>query len=395
MLVDRLDREGGNAYGVFGASGIHFIHAPEATSLTGGSFCDTELRQQKRLLVVAKRVDLRKYSDNSDADLKLRREDEFLRSLPEPAKRLFAVHAGSTSGEGYYEYSTEFVHGYTASEDLFHGVASVDYTLGALESLFGNLTQQLYSFSHTSGTWSCQEPDVLSRAIRRFETIRTSTDPVAIGWPELLAEDLIYVNGTLLSGWRNLESWLLKSEKVRHVLKTPKRELCHGDLILDDIVSLPQSRQQVLIDPNGDATSRLYDVSKIYLSTLSFYEIFKYDRFACWRDATGIWLQLPDEPVVGSIGEIGLGLPDRLRKAGLWSRELAEPDGGALLLLNGLQNAALPMFHLLKHRAPARALAFFVVALIRLNQARAVLESGNSIPPETAIEGSSLRAVLR
>lgn len=392
--VIHLDRDRGNAYAILEENGIVVLDAKPGAQLAGGSYCDTSLRQIGRELCVAKRIGLRSTRGFQDADLKLRREEEFVRQLPRQAKDIFVSYISTSEDEEHFEYVTGFEQGYSLGEKLFHGTLNYKSVLLKLEELFGMLRERLYGTPHRKGDWSCQEPNILGRVTRRLALIASSEDPAARHWPRLLNADELVINGRAYDGWPKLKAWLMASELDNLARVSGPAELCHGDLILDDMVYTGEDRTLRLVDPNGDSASRVYDVGKIYLSTLSFYEHFKYNQFRFSHKKLELEIELADAATMGVIEEIGLNLPSHLRRAKMWSAERPEPSGGTLLLLNGLHNAALPMFHLLHHHAADRALAFFAIGLIRLNQARTILSSRVTWSPERVLEAHSLKKAL-
>lgn len=393
-VIYNLDVNGGNGYSTLEDHGIVVLDAGFEAQLTGGSYCHTKLFQSGKYIHVSKHISFNQATSFQDADLKLRREDEFFRLLPQGARGLFSEYVNSSESDTHFQYVTKFEHGYTLSELLFQQRMTVSSALARLDNMYKCLVMEVYGTPHRLGRWSCQEPDVLSRAIRRLGIIRRSDDPIAATLSNMISEEEVWINGKTFDGWPRLRKWLLNNEAIKVVLHPTAPEMCHGDLILDDVIATEGGRVLRLVDPNGDATSRLYDVGKTYLSTLSFYEAFKYDLFECKSEGNHIQLSILNNPAIQLIEQIGYELPAFLRRAELWTEQCPEPEGGLILMLNGLYNIALPMFHLIHHRRPDRALAFFTLGIIRLNQARAALNSGFVCTVEDVIESNTLRGLL-
>jgi hypothetical protein len=186
---------------------------------------------------------------------------------------------------------------------------------------------------------------------------------------ELMRAPSVRVNGRLCGGLEGLSRKLASIGIARH-LSFGAPETAHGDLILDDVVASGAGVR--LVDPNGDTSTRLYDVGKVCLSVLSAYEFMKYDRFSIEvrpGPTPDVQLTVGDRDVLTAFAGLATRVPGILRETGVLEPGGPALTGTGLLLLNALQNLALPMFHLLRHGAEGRAAAFYAIGLLRLEQA--------------------------
>jgi hypothetical protein len=368
------------AYARLQEAGIVIAGTATSPFLAGGSYCLTELKQEGDRLNVRKSIAIDEEGGFIDSDLKFLREAEVLTSLPDSARGLFPLVTSTGIADGRCYYNSEFFFGYTLGELILQGRISANRVIALLSSLFDNLTVGLYNHHKQSTALSCQEASIQDRVVRRLAFMEHSEDPIALPWKKLLSADPVVINGIEFLGWPSLRHWLLTSNsRIAAALANGPPEWCHGDLIFDDILVSADQESLQLLDPNGDACSRLYDIGKILLSSWSFYEMLKYDQFSCAYDGDDIELHILRDPAVEIIKLVHDALALIWVRAGLWNSSYVEPSGGACLLRNGLHNLGLPMFHLMHHRAIARAIAFFAIGVIRLNQARSALTSEQTL----------------
>jgi hypothetical protein len=389
--------EGGNAYQLLQEIGVLLVEGDTATPvLSGGSYCRTELRQEYSDLRVRKSVAAAKEHSYADVDLKFLREQEMLSSLPASALELFPKILRSGCSDGRYFYEQNFFFGYSLGEMVLQDRLNATALIEWLRRLFGSLLDHVYGLEAIRGDRSCQEESIQDRVIRRFDLMSRASDDVGLAWRHLLEQDTLVVNGVELEGWPSLARWLATNTVVARSLHNGPPELCHGDLIFDDILILPSEQRFLLIDPNGDAMSRHYDAAKTMLSTWSLYELFKFDRFRCEVRGKSITIRLAPEHkgAIHVLEAANCALPGIWKSLGLWDTQYLEPAGGAALLRNGLHNLGLPMFHLMHHRNSARATAFLAIGILRLNQARRALEDYPSASLEEVTNSFLLSRLL-
>ena len=141
-------------------------------------------------------------------------------------------------------------------------------------------------------------------------------------------------------------------------------------MILEDILLQPYSAEFKLIDPNGRSHSRYYDLAKTFLSLATKYELFYFERFSLEyddRDQTDIHIVFDDPEMAASYEEMCENFWGFLeRHAPQFFK--GEPEWkDRLMLLNGLQNLAIVMFHLIRHNREDRAIAFLLMGIKQLN----------------------------
>jgi|GEM_PF-6907771 len=375
-----------NIYKDFEAQGIYFLDSNGLAVLDGGSFCSTRLEYYKKEIVVDKSIPLARKEESIDAVQKFRREIEYVEELPDEVKRWFPPAVDYCEDNGILHYRNRFIPAYTLSERIIHKSLNDYQVVSGLENILSSLATELYCCEHISGRWACQESTVYERIKRRFIMIENSQDNITQIWRDLINSETIEINNKQYKGWPILSEWLETENPLGSILM--KKEKCHGDLIFDDIL-FASNAKYYLIDPNGDAASRFYDLGKLSISLLSGYELLKYNRFSLnYTDTTSnmsprIELQISEQEM-----EMFFSIASYLPKILKTSEFCKDIDslGIPLLILNGIHNASLPFFHLIQHRNQERALAFFAFAVIRLNSALRLYEKKGKISISEAIE---------
>lgn len=374
----RLQRDGGNGYSALESVGAVLIAPSRDATLTGGSYATSTMVQLSGRVAVRKAISRSIMAERVDAQSRLAREIEWLQALPLDARQLFPRVIGVEESPGSIGYLSEFVPGYTLSERLFHGSISVkeagEVILTALRGLRRHLYgRRLEDTAHTATEWSYVE-----RIRRRARAIERSPASAGSDLRRLLRAREVEVNGVRCPGMDELLDGISRSEVLK-VFEPQTPEYAHGDLILDDIVIGPGGKPR-LLDPNGHTHTRLYDVGKLCLSLLTLYEFFKYDYFNCRVSSEAGTLTVRVRPrehrALERYAQLAAQLPEILRASNVLEVNSPRLTGVGLLLLNGLQNLALPMFHLLHHGAEQRAVAFQAIGMLRLTQADAMLANG-------------------
>lgn len=389
--VLRLLDQGGNGYQTFEQAHFHLISPGKYGELVGGSCSSLTLACTKEEPIIRKvsrsspyTVALRPFNERS----LIRREGAYLRKLSHIAPHLFPPVINSLNDEAGCGYVTPFLRGYTFSERLFHGTLTAGSAVEILTQLFVDLCRDVYSRKR-SRLGSTLIQLCLSRVLAR----RAALDrlPHAVGRVLRMAFSAphLAINGVHCPGFNSMMASLTDPAVWEPHLASAGGEFSHGDLVLDNIVVLRDHRTPVLIDPNPSTGSRLYDVAKLLLSLTSYFEFFQYDRFSCSTDFSSgrcsVWISLADNQTRELYNEIALQVPTILEQAGILARGGARVSGIGLMLLNGLQNLAVPLHHLVYHGAEKRALAFFSLGMLRLTQVQKLMKSGVSPPLRDAI----------
>jgi hypothetical protein len=387
--INSLDKNGGCGYSKLSINGVYFLEANINANLNGGSFCKTNLIQLNNNIAVQKTIE--KNEIGQDLDKKLKREFEYLSNLNSNSKALFVPLIGEQDKKFTYGYLCDFIYAYTFSEKIFHGSINIQDSINLLENILSSLVNNLYKFEFKEGNYKCQENSIYERTIRRFQTILTSNDPIALNWNKLLNAERFIVNNIEYEGWPILKQWLDKIKPLNNLYTL--NETCHGDLIFDDIL-VDSNNNWHLIDPNGDVSSRFYDLGKLTLSLLSGYEFLKYNRYNCSLefhkiDIPSVELKLLDRHIANTY----IGIASQLNQILINTNFVQKPvsiSGIQLLIINGLHNASLPYFHLIHHRDYLRSVSFLALSIIRLNQAKRYWLQGKELSIDEAVELCSL-----
>jgi hypothetical protein len=146
-------------------------------------------------------------------------------------------------------------------------------------------------------------------------------------------------------------------------------------MILEDILLHPYQADFKLIDPNGRSHSRYYDIAKTLLSLQTKYEIFYFDSFKLdynEYDKADVNIIFDDPSMAEYYDEMCERFWKYLEQH---AHQFFKDDPywkDRLMLLNGLQNLSIVMFHLIRHDKEERAIAFL---LMGLKQVSAFLKS--------------------
>jgi hypothetical protein len=263
------------------------------------------------------------------------------------------------------------------AEEIVDGRLTLDEADSALTSVLEALVQGLYSAPHPAASPSYVDT-YLHRIRRRAAAIEAA--PMAKGETIkcLMRAETVFVNGVECHGLPVLLK-ILNADSLHNDITILGYERAHGDLILDDIV-LSHKGELRLVDPNGEACSRLYDLGKLCLSLTTCYEFFKYGMFECEiktdRESPSVTVSMRRHPAVRTFVELSERLPAIIADSGMLDGSAHRITPAGLMILNGLQNLALPMFHLLHHGKELRAAAFLAIGLLRVTQGLATLDSG-------------------
>ena len=357
-----------SSYEVLGKAGIIILEGTRHR-LNGGSFSETLIKIENGIIVVTKRCKTTNsdYFIQDDMD-KLKREFHYLANLSNEQKAFFPQLISGNETNNSFEMKNEFIPAYTLSERIFQDTIGVDEVTGLLITLFKGLHRNFYHPCPIM-TGGKQESSIIKRVLRRtFYLLNMDSDEFRV-FSDILGATELIVNGRRYHGFLWLLKWI-QAENFEQRLSIYV-EKCHGDLIFDDMLAPFFSDRLILVDPNGDTNSRLYDLGKLSLSLLSGYEFFKYNQFSMNVYYThALWnidFHITNNECVERYRKIAMNLPSILYSSNLVND--TDITGTELLLLNGLHNASLPYFHLLHHRNMERSLAFLLIAIIRLNQA--------------------------
>jgi hypothetical protein len=187
---------------------------------------------------------------------------------------------------------------------------------------------------------------------------------------KLIQLDTVIIDGKEMQGfWKLYEQ--IKSNKHIKSLAIPPDSCCsHGDMILEDILLNPYTNKFKLIDPNGGTHSKYYDVAKTLLSLSTYYELFYFDKFSLEFDKNGqsVNIHFEDEEIRKYYEEMNSEFWSFIENNANRFFNGEEKWKLRLMLLNGLQNISIVMFHLIHHKKESRAIAFLLMGITKLNQ---------------------------
>jgi hypothetical protein len=342
--------------------------------LSGGSYSTVSLHLQAGRPVVRKDVTV--YNpDDPDRERRQRQECAWMKRLAPEVAHLFPRVLSTHESPGAFELTTEFSPGYSLAELVFQGRANGSEVAEILRSVYIQIAGRMWTLPPVDLGVPADEHDYIGRIRRRCRAITVHS----VGGPleRLLRATRVTVNGRECLGVPQLLRDLESDSRWRPVVAPEGRALCHGDLILEDIIVDTESPAGFrLVDPNPNNQHPIYDLSKTLMSLWLGYEFFYFDlfglsAFSATGDLVQVDLELSDDeaqsvyasaagrfiPFVMTEMQGHLGLPER--------------NGLSLLRMGAAINMlAIPMFHLLHHAHEARAVAFAATALWHAEEAR-------------------------
>jgi hypothetical protein len=339
--------------------------------LSGGSYSSVLLRVRGDKASIYKMIKNPHKERNIDADMRLLHEGIWLNLLPKSAARLFPQLKRLIDNGDEFGYEAEFVPSCSAAELIFQNCIDSDQLFAVLSEVYLALLTSMYCFPSVKLDDLSNEEDYLKRIDRRTRAILQSIYPHNGILRTLYNARRIIVNGVQCPSLFALLEHLRYNREWQPIVAPFGDQLCHGDLILEDILCRSDNLKKFwLVDPNPANHSALFDVAKTLLSLWIGYEFVYYDLFSI------------DECKVYGNEEICVTITfDRLdcqikyaQTARLFldfvKRRLSEYLGldnerleSQLRMAAALHSLAIPMFHLLHHKRESRAVAFTCLGL--------------------------------
>jgi hypothetical protein len=359
-----------NAYELLERAGVLAISPWRASgsgvTLSGGSYSEVTLEIRGDGPVVCKRLAAGQ-TPHLDREIRQRRESAWLRQIPSDAAVLFPRVLDTVEKGPTLLTVTRFVPGYTLAELVFQrridGAGVAEHLIDVYEALRTRL------WRHGPRAVAPQET-YPQRIARRIRTIRASPYASDGAIRRLLRAETPIVNGLPCSGVSSLLRLLQDQARWSAVVHPRGRTLCHGDLILEDVlISADAPLGFALVDPNPTNQHPLYDVCKTMMSLWLGYEALYYDRFTVTEQATGrgtvdLSVRLDDEDVRRVYATAAELFLDYVEKELGDLLELPSSNWRAMLRMGAAMNMlAITVFHLLHHGKEDRALAFAATAL--------------------------------
>lgn len=337
--------------------------------LSGGSFAGVDLYMgDDHKWKVYKFINRERRDE--DADVRLAREGAFIRDLPAAPKAMFPFVGPSDviETDRFVGYNMVYCPYPTMAESLLSGHCDGRQIVDAIGNIYEHMFHDMYVHPEPDDE---QDDSYFERIDRRFDRIMQTPESVGPRLKMLMRRESLCIDGQRYDGAFPLYERVKQSEEYRRLACPPDHSLCHGDMILEDILLQPYTGEFKLIDPNGRSHSKYYDVAKTLLSLDTFYELFYFDEFQLDADKdmdnVSIGFHQPQTVEVyrdmserfwaflrGNAAKFFPGDPD-------WEKRL--------VLLNGLQNLAIVMFHLIKHQKEDCAIGFLLMGIRKLSQA--------------------------
>lgn len=376
----------GNLYEHLHKYGVLSINPTYATPdgqmiLSGGSYSTVSLRVDCGAALVCKKIKKVRGDYDIDTHERLRLESRYLQQLPAGASALFPRLKSERDTPYEVEYEMEFVPFPTVGELVFQRCLNGHQLFELLRRVYASVACSMYPHPPLELGCRGREEGYLDRIERRMAVILNCRDAPIGRLRKLFLAEQVTVNGVKCPSISALVKRLRRTRRFERVVNPVQRRLCHGDLILEDILVDPRCNEEFyLLDPNPVSWSPLFDIGKTMLSLWVGYEFLYYDLFC---------IEKFSEKRDGEIDvRIVLGRPDCQDQyedaAELFhefaEKELADDAGlGAsdfraqLRLTAALHALAIPMFHLLHHKKEARAVAFACLGLYHASKAWSTL----------------------
>jgi hypothetical protein len=366
-------------------------------ALAGGSYSTVSLHLENGRPLVRKCL-LPNGQEDLDRDGRQSQECAWMQQLPPAVQDLFVPVIGASEGLAGLEMVTEFIPGHSLAELVFQQQLDGTGLARSLERIYSEISRDVWTQPPIELGVPIDRGDYLERIQRRLGKIKSASASAGGPLHALLEAGHVVVNGCDCDGVDRLLERLASDPCWRPAVTPGAPRMCHGDLILDDIVSDPHAPAGFrLVDPNPSNQHPMYDVFKTMMSLWLKYEFFYFDRFAITHFSTGRHVEIEiridaphaeaayDQAAEQFVAFAGRELATHLGFPSSEVRPLLRM-GAAINML------AIPVFHLLHHDREPRALAFAATAL--LHAELATLEAGY---PRASIarEGSHLQPSTR
>jgi hypothetical protein len=353
--------------------------------LSGGSYSSVSLRLEDGRPLVHKTLQANAEPD-PDREWRQRQECAWMSRLPGAAASLFAPLVSARAEGPVLQLVTEFAPGYSLGEMVFQGRLDGSALAHTLEHIYETVSERVWSLPPLALGLPLERETYPQRIQRRLEKIESTRLPAGSAVGELLSADWVEVNGRRCLSVRGVLA-MLEQSRWSAVVAPRGETLCHGDLILEDVVideTAPSGFR--LVDPNPGNAHPVFDVCKTMMSLWLFYESIYYDRFSIetkGRDG-GIQIELrfDDGAAVPTYSEAAESFVEFAQLS--LAPQLGLPPSGfrALLRMGAAINMlAIPMFHLLHHEKERRALAFLAQGLWHAQEAATALDRAESAVP--------------
>lgn len=340
--------------------------------LAGGSYSRVSLHVEADKPVVRKRLAVSE-SPSEDRELRQIQEIEWLTAAPAAVSELFAPIIATRHSETELELKLQFVPGYTLAELVFQRRLDGPGLAAALAHVYSLVSSTLWSRPPLTDA-AARSAGYVQRIRRRIGDILASDYPADGVLRSFLQARTVVVDGRRCVGPRRLLE-ILGEQRWDPVVNPAGSTLCHGDLILEDIlVSARAPHGFRLVDPNPANGNPLFDLAKTMMSLWLGYELIYFDLFAiAWRqgrEAVEVEIELGAEEVQAVYRDAAERFVSFVEVELAHRLALPRNDLRSLLRMSAaIHMLAIVVFHLLHHGREQRALAFAATAMLHAQAA--------------------------
>jgi len=247
MLASLIDDTRGSVSDVFLHEGVRIIPSTALPfRLSGGSFAGVDLYMNgKQQWKVHKFINQRQCDE--DADIRLAREGVFIRDLPAAPKSMFP-YVGPQDvilTDDQVGYHMDYCPHPTMAESLFGNQCDGKQIVDALANIYEHMFRDMYTLPQPENE---QDDSYFERIDRRFERIMQTPESMGPKLKKIMSRENLCINGQQHKGVIPLYEHIKQNEEFRRLACSPDHSLCHGDMILEDILFQPLNSSIQTVD---------------------------------------------------------------------------------------------------------------------------------------------------
>ncbi len=337
----------------------HYFGVDEAHFL-GGSYSQIRvvLRDKWRVIKQCKRY------KHPDKDLRLTAEQDFIATLPTRARKLFPRLYNKEQTATDVSYEMEYIPYPTLTELISSGEFDVIELTNMLTHIYDKLFEVLYTTktNQSKTIAATRYNDVIKQRLTEIHTSLAEDHFLRA----FIEAETITVNDTEYPG---LSKTLLKAQRYLKDKYIPNTHN-HGDLIFQDILVNPYTKDFRLIDGNGDSSGYMYDIAKTLLCLETKYDaIYNHDFTFTYDIGSGANAFFALTPGIhyDTLEGMKIGFWEYLKKNEDHFFRNIDDWPTLLRVLCGVQNIAIVMFHALHHEEYDRACVFLLSGIVFIN----------------------------
>ena len=335
---------------------------PEHVHFRGGSYSTTYAYLHQKQWRVVKECEVHNHADK---DERLVAEIESIAHLPPKAQKLYPKILEAQKNSQRVRYEMEYIPYHDFAEVVRSGAYDPERLTNLLTSSYDTLFKVLYKPLSTAQ--KAKNIDYAQTIQTRLAETRSSL-PRSADFQIFLNADSLEINGQIYDG---VEKTLQKASNFLSD-KTIPLTYNHGDLILQDILIDPSTGDFRLIDGNGHSNGYFYDFSKTLLCLETKYDLFYNGDFELVTNLTdsthpAVNYTFQNDAHLATLEAMRAGFLEYLiTHQTKFFTDLKDWEK-TLMVLCGLQNIAIVMFHVLHHQKPERACGFLVCGIKLIN----------------------------